>query len=83
MLTLLRVLLDMQEQVLSGGHGLMVQGYDPIIKALAKDIDIQLNHRYTCSNLNILDVFLFSELKRCYVVLPEVNNFLSLINCDE
>ncbi|KAG6777304.1 hypothetical protein POTOM_017123 [Populus tomentosa] len=45
MLTLLRVLLDMQEQVLSGGHGLMVRGYDPIIKALAKDIDIRLNHR--------------------------------------
>ncbi|KAJ6369481.1 hypothetical protein OIU76_027831 [Salix suchowensis] len=34
-----------QEQVLSGGHGLMVQGYDPIIKTLAKDIDIRLNHR--------------------------------------
>ncbi|TQD68665.1 hypothetical protein C1H46_045802 [Malus baccata] len=35
-----------QEHVLSGGHGLMVQGYDPIIKALAKDIDVRLNHRY-------------------------------------
>ncbi|KAK9117973.1 hypothetical protein Scep_016066 [Stephania cephalantha] len=35
------------EQVLSGGHGLMVQGYDPVIKALAKDIDIRLNHRVT------------------------------------
>ncbi|KAJ9147201.1 hypothetical protein P3X46_029389 [Hevea brasiliensis] len=34
-----------QEHVLSGGHGLMVQGYDPIIKALAKDISIHLNHR--------------------------------------
>ncbi|KAI3430073.1 Amino_oxidase domain-containing protein [Psidium guajava] len=34
-----------QEQVLSGGHGLMVQGYDPVVKALAKDIDIRLNHR--------------------------------------
>ncbi|KAL2333173.1 hypothetical protein Fmac_014386 [Flemingia macrophylla] len=34
-----------QEHVLSGGHGLMVQGYDPVIKALAKDIDIRLNHR--------------------------------------
>ncbi|XP_022759407.1 probable polyamine oxidase 4 isoform X4 [Durio zibethinus] len=34
-----------QEHVLSGGHGLMVQGYDPIIKALAKDIDVRLNHR--------------------------------------
>ena len=62
----------------------MVQGYDPIIKALAKDVDIQLNHRYTCSYLNILDVFLFIEFKRCcYMVLPEVNDFLSLINCDE
>ncbi|TXG69898.1 hypothetical protein EZV62_004833 [Acer yangbiense] len=33
------------EDVLTGGHGLMVQGYDPVIKALAKDIDIHLNHR--------------------------------------
>lgn len=41
----LRVLV-IQEHVLSGGHGLMVQGYDPIIKALAKDIDVHLNHRY-------------------------------------
>ncbi|XP_057720796.1 probable polyamine oxidase 4 [Arachis stenosperma] len=36
-----------QEHVLTGGHGLMVQGYDPIIKSLAKDIDIRLNHRVT------------------------------------
>ncbi|KAI9118459.1 hypothetical protein K1719_010791 [Acacia pycnantha] len=36
-----------QEHVLSGGHGLMVQGYDPVIKSLAKDIDIRLNHRVT------------------------------------
>lgn len=35
-----------QEQLLSGGHGLMVQGYDPVIKALSRDIDIRLNHRY-------------------------------------
>ncbi|KAF9624091.1 hypothetical protein IFM89_007789 [Coptis chinensis] len=34
-----------QEQVLSGGHGLMVQGYYPVIQALSKDIDIRLNHR--------------------------------------
>ncbi|XP_019177381.1 PREDICTED: probable polyamine oxidase 4 [Ipomoea nil] len=34
-----------QEQVLTGGHGLMVQGYYPLMKALAKDIDIRLNHR--------------------------------------
>lgn len=35
-----------QEKVLTGGHGLMVQGYDPVIKALSSDIDIRLNHRY-------------------------------------
>lgn len=34
-----------EEQVLSGGHGLMVQGYYPLVKAMAKDIDIRLNHR--------------------------------------
>ncbi|KAK4793738.1 hypothetical protein SAY86_024173 [Trapa natans] len=34
-----------QEHVLSGGHGLMVQGYDPVIKALARNVDIRLNHR--------------------------------------
>ncbi|GAB4836127.1 hypothetical protein Ancab_001043 [Ancistrocladus abbreviatus] len=36
-----------QEHVLSGGHGLMMQGYYPLIEALAKDIDIRLNHRVT------------------------------------
>ncbi|GER27230.1 polyamine oxidase [Striga asiatica] len=34
-----------KEKVLTGGHGLMVQGYDPVIKALSRDIDIRLNHR--------------------------------------
>ncbi|XP_073156948.1 probable polyamine oxidase 4 [Henckelia pumila] len=34
-----------QEEVLSGGHGLMVQGYDPVVKVLSRDIDIRLNHR--------------------------------------
>ncbi|KAM3283985.1 hypothetical protein P3S67_022783 [Capsicum chacoense] len=34
-----------QEQILTGGHGLMVQGYHPVIKSLFKDIDIRLNHR--------------------------------------
>ncbi|MFQ6625507.1 hypothetical protein Gotur_004660 [Gossypium turneri] len=32
------------QAILLGGHGLMVQGYDPIIKELAKDIDVRLNH---------------------------------------
>lgn len=29
----------------------MVQGYDPVIKALARNIDIRLNHRYCCHSL--------------------------------
>jgi hypothetical protein len=37
---------NLQEHVLTGGHGLMVNGYDPVIKALARDLDIHLNHRY-------------------------------------
>ncbi|CAI9110330.1 OLC1v1010336C2 [Oldenlandia corymbosa var. corymbosa] len=36
-----------EEQVLTGGHGLMVQGYLPLLEAMAKDIDIRLNHRVT------------------------------------
>ncbi|GAB2238001.1 hypothetical protein Droror1_Dr00015903 [Drosera rotundifolia] len=31
----------------TGGHGLMKQGYYPLIEALAKDIDVKLNHRVT------------------------------------
>ncbi|CAH2065625.1 unnamed protein product [Thlaspi arvense] len=35
------------DECLSGGHGLMVQGYEPVIRTLAKDIDIRLSHRVT------------------------------------
>jgi polyamine oxidase len=37
---------NLQEHVLTGGHGLMVNGYDPVIRALSRDLDIHLNHRY-------------------------------------
>ena len=37
---------NLQEHVLTGGHGLMVNGYDPVIKALSRDLDVHLNHRY-------------------------------------
>ncbi|XP_072983947.1 polyamine oxidase 5-like isoform X2 [Typha latifolia] len=40
-----QLFLNVQEHVLSGGHGLMVLGYNPVIEALAKDLDIHLNHR--------------------------------------
>ncbi|XXG68316.1 hypothetical protein AAC387_Pa06g1430 [Persea americana] len=36
-----------QEELLSGGHGLMVRGYRPVINTLAKGIDIRFNHRVT------------------------------------
>eukprot|EP00252_Welwitschia_mirabilis_P007574 TRINITY_DN1908_c0_g1_i1.p1 TRINITY_DN1908_c0_g1~~TRINITY_DN1908_c0_g1_i1.p1 ORF type:complete len:415 (-),score=90.38 TRINITY_DN1908_c0_g1_i1:249-1493(-) len=34
-----------EEELLEGGHGLMVKGYHPVIEALAKGLDIRLNHR--------------------------------------
>lgn len=34
------------EGLLSGGHGLIVRGYDPLIKTLAKGLDIRLHIRY-------------------------------------
>ncbi|KAL8171283.1 LOW QUALITY PROTEIN: hypothetical protein V2J09_023087, partial [Rumex salicifolius] len=36
-----------QEHVLSGGHGLMKEGYHPVIKALSEGVDVRLNHRVT------------------------------------
>ncbi|KAF6150598.1 hypothetical protein GIB67_022210 [Kingdonia uniflora] len=35
------------EELLSGGHGLMVRGYLPVINTLAKGLDIRLSHRVT------------------------------------
>lgn len=40
---IVKVVLCGQEHVLSGGRGLMVQGYIPVIKDLAKDINICLS----------------------------------------
>ncbi|CAN0914019.1 Polyamine oxidase 2 [Linum grandiflorum] len=34
-----------QEELLPGGHGLMVRGYIPVINTLAKGLDIRLGHR--------------------------------------
>ncbi|KAL5716226.1 non-specific polyamine oxidase [Ranunculus cassubicifolius] len=39
-----------QEELLSGGHGLMVRGYRPVINTLAKGLDIRLGHRVTKIN---------------------------------
>ncbi|XP_078428830.1 polyamine oxidase 3-like isoform X2 [Wolffia australiana] len=36
-----------KEELLSGGHGLMVRGYLPVINKLAKGLDIRLNHKVT------------------------------------
>lgn len=55
------------EQVLTGGHGLMVQGYYPVIQALAKDIDIRLNHRVTSISNWGMGVMLNVEGGRTFV----------------
>ncbi|KAF8043541.1 hypothetical protein BT93_A1760 [Corymbia citriodora subsp. variegata] len=36
-----------QEELLPGGHGLMVRGYLPVINTLAKGLDVRLGHRVT------------------------------------
>ncbi|XP_010512134.1 PREDICTED: polyamine oxidase 3-like [Camelina sativa] len=36
-----------QEELLPGGHGLMVRGYRPVINTLSKGLDIRLSHRVT------------------------------------
>lgn len=36
-----------EEELLPGGHGLMVRGYLPVINTLAKGLDIRLGHRVT------------------------------------
>ncbi|KAK7841371.1 putative polyamine oxidase 2 [Quercus suber] len=38
---------NIQEELLPGGHGLMVRGYIPVINTLAKGLDIRLGHRVT------------------------------------
>ncbi|KAA8526187.1 hypothetical protein F0562_008074 [Nyssa sinensis] len=37
----------LEEELLPGGHGLMVRGYLPVINTLAKGLDIRLGHRVT------------------------------------
>ncbi|KAM5558309.1 polyamine oxidase 5-like [Rosa sericea] len=56
-----------QEHVLSGGHGLMVEGYDPIIKTLAKDIDVRLSHRVTKISNGCNKVMLTTEDGRNFI----------------
>ena len=36
----------MQERVLTGGHGLMANGYYPVIESLARGLDIRLNQMF-------------------------------------
>ncbi|KAL6223413.1 hypothetical protein ACLB2K_006800 [Fragaria x ananassa] len=56
-----------QEHVLTGGHGLMVEGYDPIIKTLAKDIDVRLSHRVTKISNGCNKVMLTTEDGRIFI----------------
>ncbi|KAF4381615.1 hypothetical protein F8388_021243 [Cannabis sativa] len=36
-----------KEELLPGGHGLMVRGYLPVVNTLAKGLDVRLSHRVT------------------------------------
>ena len=38
--------LNQKEELLEGGHGLMVDSYSPVLSALAEGLDIRLNERY-------------------------------------
>ena len=53
----------MQENVLTGGHGLMVEGYYPVLQALAKDIDIRLNHRFVPKLYYVIHMFSITLLQ--------------------
>lgn len=55
---------NIQEELLPGGHGLMVRGYIPVINTLAKGLDIRLGHRYELIIYNF--VFCFSALHVVY-----------------
>ncbi len=44
-------ILILQEDLLQGGHGLMVQGYQPVIISLSEGLDIRLNHRCDVARL--------------------------------
>ncbi|KAI5433260.1 Polyamine oxidase 2 [Lathyrus oleraceus] len=46
-LPLYRTCEDNSEELLPGGHGLMVRGYLPVMHTLAKGLDIRLGHRVT------------------------------------
>lgn len=56
-----------EEHVLTGGHGLMVEGYYPVLKALSKDIDIRLNHRVTKISTGANEVMVTVEGGRTFV----------------
>lgn len=44
----------MQEELLPGGHGLMVRGYRPVINTLAKGLDIRLRHRFVLISFHLV-----------------------------
>ncbi|XP_076906181.1 polyamine oxidase 2-like [Bidens hawaiensis] len=41
---------DRAEELFPGGHGIMVQGYEPVINSLAKGLDIRLGHKVKTIN---------------------------------
>ncbi|CAM6015894.1 unnamed protein product [Sphagnum balticum] len=50
-----------EEDLLQGGHGLMVGGYEPVILSLSEGLDIRLNHRVTKVNWRLHGVQVTTE----------------------
>ncbi|KAG0559035.1 hypothetical protein KC19_10G073400 [Ceratodon purpureus] len=65
-----------EEELLQGGHGLMVKGYQPVISSLAEGLDIRLNHRVTKISRSLRGVRLTTEdgktfeADACVVAIP-------------
>ncbi|XP_076906182.1 polyamine oxidase 2-like [Bidens hawaiensis] len=56
-----------EEELLPGGHGLMVQGYEPVINTLAKGLDIRLGHRVKTINRQMVRVKVTIENGKTFV----------------
>lgn len=67
---------DAQDELLQGGHGFMVEGFEPVISSLAECLDIRLNHKVASVRRNVHGVCvtmedgMVFEADACVVALP-------------
>jgi len=73
-----------QERVLTGGHGLMANGYCPVIESLARGLDIKLNQRlWPRRSLSLHECIQFT-LQRpqvCLVLPPAITHMTNVATC--